>query len=397
MMLLFFSLFAVVISTIHFVKATQNFKGNYYLASFFLINALWGIVVYGTHYAQSSVFGAVVYGHFTPIIFLTGPFLYFYIRSVIRDEFALRPKDYLHFLPFVIFVFALIPYAQIDFDQKVKLIDVVRGLPNHPVEALTQLVPHTVSILFRPLFYLFYLILSAKMILSREQEMKNNKLVKDDYYKYFIIWINILMSALSLITGMFIFLNFLYLFVDNLQQSEYINIVEIIIIFIFALLNLSFLFIPSLMLGLPQYKSEKVKVAPVENAERVAAEVVTPEINLLSNEHVQQIHVEIKKFLEEKPYIQANFSKVTLSAATGIPLHHLSYYFTHIMEKSFVDWRNELRIEFAISMIKDGKAKLLTMDTIARESGFSNQTTFISSFKRYTGTTPYNFLKGKQF
>lgn len=396
MILLFFSIMAVLLSLALFVKAKQNYRGNYYLAVFFLISALWGLVTYGVFFSNSSTFAVIMTGHLTPILFLSGQALYFYIRSVITDDYRLKKSDWWHLVPYGIILLSLMPYYFYLPDEKMEIVNQIRMTNNLDSSEYLHVWPWTVSMLLRPIYYLVYVLLSSKLLHKFEFEIKQKRGNRESYYRYFTIWINFLLAAISMIAGFFVFLNMIYVFYPQTNHHIYLQMIESLIVFIFALLNLSYLIIPTLSFGLPKavvsihsVEGETLKVdAAAENLTNVQ------EISLLTEDYLKTMKEQIDAYLEEKPYIQQNFSKVNLSAATNIPLHHLSYFFNQVVEKSFAEWRNELRIEFAIEMIKDGKARLLTLDTIAKDSGFSNQTTFISSFKKYTGTTPNNFVKG---
>ncbi|MEI6679427.1 MAG: helix-turn-helix domain-containing protein [Mariniphaga sp.] len=85
--------------------------------------------------------------------------------------------------------------------------------------------------------------------------------------------------------------------------------------------------------------------------------------------------------------------KRKLGDDSGIPAHHLTYYFNSIRLMPFPDWRNSLRIEYAKTLINQGEAGQLTLQTIASKSGFSSQSTFIRSFKQWSGTTPSEYMK----
>ncbi len=394
MILLFFSLVAIVLSLALFVKARQNYKGNYYLAVFFFISALWGLVNYGVFFSRSSVFAVLMTGHLTPILFLSGPALYLYIRSVLFDDFKLKKSDLFHLIPFFLILLSLIPYYANLPETKIEIVNKIRLTKNLVSDNYFEVWPWTISMLLRPLYYIFYILLSSKLIQNYESYVKTKKANRESYYKYFTIWINFLMAALSMIAGVFIFLNIIYVFYDETNQHLYLQMVEVLIVFVLALLNMSFLLIPTLSFGLPKAIHITHSSEDSSNSEMVAESTTVQEISLLTDDYVKMMKMQIDEYIIDKPYIHQSFNKVNLSAAMNIPLHHLSYFFNQIVEKSFADWRNELRIEYAIEMIKEGKAKLVTLDTIARESGFSNQTTFISSFKKYTGTTPNNFIKG---
>ncbi|WP_373400723.1 helix-turn-helix domain-containing protein [Algoriphagus halophilus] len=60
---------------------------------------------------------------------------------------------------------------------------------------------------------------------------------------------------------------------------------------------------------------------------------------------------------------------------------------------NFNQWINKYRIEEFEQLICEGYHEKMTLDGIASKCGFSNRTTFISSFKKVKGITPSQFLK----
>ena len=60
--------------------------------------------------------------------------------------------------------------------------------------------------------------------------------------------------------------------------------------------------------------------------------------------------------------------------------------------KSFTEYVNGLRIEYAKSLLLD-KSKGLTMSEISEEAGFTHETSFYRNFKSFTGKTPKEWIK----
>lgn len=90
-------------------------------------------------------------------------------------------------------------------------------------------------------------------------------------------------------------------------------------------------------------------------------------------------------------YLDPDFDIKMLSDNTQIPSHHLSYYFNHIIHQKFVDWRNQQRIIYSKELIASGVLEIETLSSIAQKSGFKSQSSFISSFKKFTGFLPSEF------
>ena len=95
------------------------------------------------------------------------------------------------------------------------------------------------------------------------------------------------------------------------------------------------------------------------------------------------------------PFIQPGFSLSTLSNDTKLPYHLLTSYFNNYLGVSFNDWKNGLRIEYAIDNIKQGKARHYTLETIARDCGFLSRSNFHQAFRKKMHIMPSEFIKQK--
>jgi AraC-like DNA-binding protein len=101
----------------------------------------------------------------------------------------------------------------------------------------------------------------------------------------------------------------------------------------------------------------------------------------------------INDYIEKvQPYREVEFNILMLSKALLVPQHHVIYIFKIVLKKSFVDFRNELRINYVLDSIKAGKLKHLTMEAIGNEAGFASRTTFYAVFKKQVGITPGQYL-----
>lgn len=96
--------------------------------------------------------------------------------------------------------------------------------------------------------------------------------------------------------------------------------------------------------------------------------------------------------IEKRPYLDPDCNIYTLSGMLGIPVHHLSYYFSEQKKKSFNDFRNEWRIHHAKDLILTGKAREMSPEAIGFSSGFSSRITFFRAFKKAEGISPETFM-----
>ena len=56
-------------------------------------------------------------------MFLSGPFLFFYVRNTLVDRETLTKKDWFHFIPASIALIGTLPYLFQSFDQKLQIAD----------------------------------------------------------------------------------------------------------------------------------------------------------------------------------------------------------------------------------------------------------------------------------
>jgi AraC-like DNA-binding protein len=100
----------------------------------------------------------------------------------------------------------------------------------------------------------------------------------------------------------------------------------------------------------------------------------------------------LKRLMEEERYFLDNaVSPRTLAKKINVSGHHLSQILNEQFQKTFYDFINEQRVEFAKGLLlRDKNTPVLD---IAFESGFNNKVTFYNAFKRYVGMTPTEYRK----
>ena len=110
-------------------------------------------------------------------------------------------------------------------------------------------------------------------------------------------------------------------------------------------------------------------------------------------EYIHDIGQKVLNCMETyRPYLQADCNLAYISRLLEIPMHHLAFYFREEKKQSFNDFRNEYRVRYARQLIRQGKAKEMTLEAIGLLSGFSTRKTFIAAFKKVEGVPPGVFL-----
>jgi AraC-like DNA-binding protein len=76
----------------------------------------------------------------------------------------------------------------------------------------------------------------------------------------------------------------------------------------------------------------------------------------------------------------------------GVPESHLTYLFRYHCSLSFLEYRNKERIKFSISLIENGYLSKNTLDSLAKDVGFSSYSPFYNAFKKINGIGPNEFI-----
>ena len=104
------------------------------------------------------------------------------------------------------------------------------------------------------------------------------------------------------------------------------------------------------------------------------------------------IEEEVIKVINNRIYLQPGFGLNHLSQETGVPYYHLTVYFNYYLGTTFNEWKNNLRIEYIIDHFVQGRARNLTLETLAREAGYLSRSNFVNAFTKKTGMNPSKYL-----
>lgn len=94
----------------------------------------------------------------------------------------------------------------------------------------------------------------------------------------------------------------------------------------------------------------------------------------------------------EELYLNSTISIKELASHIGTNRTYLSDYFTHVLQTTFYDYINRLRIEKKSTLLMQEHPEY-TLEQIATESGFQSISTFRRAFQKITGMTPSEYRK----
>jgi AraC-like DNA-binding protein len=107
---------------------------------------------------------------------------------------------------------------------------------------------------------------------------------------------------------------------------------------------------------------------------------------------VEAIIFAIKKFEEEllEEFVELPSLK-ELAFKLDFPQSHLKYVFNYYSFCTFGEYQNNLKIKFALKLIKSGYLDTRTIDSLATRCLFANKRTFYRNFKKWVGFTPSEY------
>lgn len=384
-------------------------SANRYLAAFLFFAALYVLENFYFFYGESLnkiAFFTCVHAFF----YLIGPFSFFYVRSILRDNSTLRKTDYLHFVLFVLSFIGYIPYFFSSWDYKLMVAQNLFSenwdiAPFH----LNKIFPHKMDQLLNVLHTYFYSI-SLWYLLWHYKKVANSGIFRAKQYKLIRNWLLVFASILSIITINFtVAMANVWLYDD---KSIFLNRASIALLFaslVYIGMNMIILFFPHIMYGLPiglkinirdlqtDVPSESNLSTSEDPSVKLQEDTLNPldkmEPQLFTLQYRETIEATLESCKARELFLNTDFKLIEISNESGIPAHHLTYFFNDIIETSFSDWRNSLRIAHAKNLISDRKTDTYTLQAISLQCGFASQNTFIRAFKNGTGTTPSKFMK----
>lgn len=374
----FFGLFT---SFILFYYRKDFNRSNLYLALFFLCSNLIILVYFGLHFSKNPFWEGVFFIQFMPLSFVIGPLLFYYVKYAVAENKNISPKDYLHLVPALLVILYSLPYTTLPFSEKVKIA--------HHIQAVTQDYDYSISffslknMLFVRPFHLFVYCIISLVYFNRDAT-KRKAIYGQMPVNYTVIkkWIYVLVG-LQLFISIYCLLDSYADFILNeysgfINQKNYFRFLGIA----FSLQNILLFLFPKILfdtISYPDPTFAKTRPSQIKKGN--------------SSETNQNISVQLKHYLIEKPFLQSGFNLSKMALDLQLSERVLSNYFNTELALSFSEWKNSQRIDYACTMIAEGKADKLTVEGISQNVGFSSRSKFIDAFKERKGVVPSIYIK----
>jgi AraC-like DNA-binding protein len=133
---------------------------------------------------------------------------------------------------------------------------------------------------------------------------------------------------------------------------------------------------------------EMEEVEEVEEAEeKYSGKIIIPP------EILDKRLLNLKQYGQTKLYLSPNTSLKSLAEFLGLNRVYTSKLLNDYLNTTYKDYINKLRMDYVIDRIKnDDDFRKLSVERIAKQSGYNSLNTFSRIFKQATGFTPYQYI-----
>jgi AraC-like DNA-binding protein len=307
------------------------------------------------------------------LLMLHGPFLYEYVLALVTVKNRLRAKDFLHLLPFVLFVLYILSASlNPEMSSRLNLENVSPG--NNPPLLFTAFL--VLTSLSGTAYFILTLMLFKKLSLNIFNNYSNPAGVDPQWIRMLAIVFGIVWTALITVTVIHhIFGMFSIVFCTD---GLFLSLSVFVITIGWFGLRQKIIFPPESTVAVTGSGEDQARYAgsrlTAGDARSYAARIT---------EHMEA----------SKPYLEPDLSLPQLAGSLGMPVHYLSQVINEQFGINFHDFVNRYRVEAFKEKLGSRGFENYTLLGIAFECGFNSKSAFNRVFRQFTGVTPSQYKR----
>jgi len=304
-------------------------------------------------------------------LFLHGPALWFYIKSLSDPDFRFKPRYLLHFIPFIFFsVFQYFNFISLTVPEKILFLE---------NDLFKEMISYKITVLAIGVSTISYNIWALNLIRRRRDKLMQQYSKIEDID---LGWLNTLTIAalvsysvnvaLFTLDLIFHFATYKYLmFLTNIFATVYVLFLG------YFGIRQGNIFINSVGV------TRKSDVKPASN------EIPSPAITT-DDAFIRTL---IRNLEEKQPYLDPEITISRLSELLDVKIEFLSEVLNSRLKQNFFDFINKYRIEeFKIQSILKANNHLSIMG-IAYNCGFNSKASFYRAFRKFEGMSPTDYIE----
>ena len=352
----------------------ENQKHSLWLAAFILLGS-WYICPFMLGYAGwYSEDGYREFMFFVPFqqLFLIGPVFFFYIKTLLNKDFKLNRRDFIHFLPAIIYMV----YSIIVFVGDMLIFDTFYFYADGEDKDLdfwyqmTGLLSMLYYLINGLVYYWNYRKISVQEVSFADE-------IAFKWIKYFTIAF-----------GLILVLRVLF-FILNPEWGEFGSKYWYYLCFSILLMYISITGYSNMVKTSMRFDANDLeKLEPIRADENIGSKN-EPENTLILDEWNNKI---TKLFEKENIYENPNLTLSQIATLLHTNRNIISKVINQKFKMNFNDFVNEKRAEAVIQKLQNGEHLKNTLLSIAMDCGFNSKTTFNRAFKKHTALTPKQYI-----
>ena len=305
-------------------------------------------------------------------LFLIGPVFYFYVKTLLNRDLELTRKDFIHFLPAVVYlVYSLIVFITDKFileefyfyaDEKDQDLDFW-----YQMAGLISM--------------LFYLFMSLKYYLSYRKLSLQEVSFADEIAFRWIKHFTIVFSLILVLRVLF--------FILNPEWGEFGSKYWYYLCFSILLMYISITGYSNTIRTTAKFATDLLVKFEPSGTDKSGGTKSEPEEPLALDEWKDKI---TQLFEAEDVYKNPNLTLTDLAGLLNTNRNIISKVINQEFKMNFNDFVNRKRAEAVIEMLRNGEHSNNTFLSIALDCGFNSKTTFNRAFKKHTALTPKQYI-----
>lgn len=372
-------IFVMLVMAVNPVLKTKPGRILFYLLiSYFLMSVNSMLMSFGLR----NIFINTLWTYF-PVMLFIAPLCYFYVKSLVTENYKLNGIKLLHFAVPVLFtifslivnVFVSVGYFSDDlalYEKSISLFIKMQDI------ALFYIVLAS---------FLFYTFLSIRVYVVHNKGIEH-------YFSFSegvsLRWIRIFILGMIFYFLIFILSNnelFLVSWISNTVYDFSHTIITLFFIFLIGTNGVK-------QRNVFEVSNNVINVANDSNVEAILDhhEKEKSVTSGLDESRKKELHEKmIVLFEKDKIYLNPSLTLDFIAKELDTNRSYVSQVINECFDSNFYNLVNKYRIDEAVKMLQDEKFSNYSIEGIANSCGFASRSSFSSSFKKFTGKNPSDY------
>jgi AraC-like DNA-binding protein/succinate dehydrogenase hydrophobic anchor subunit len=349
----------------------KKVKSDYLLSALFIAHGLTLFLAFMEIYNRNNGYPFPFFINLsTPTIFLSGPLLWFYIKSLTDQHFRFRLIYLLHVIPFL-FVLGVLSLTMYFLPNEEKILidqgETFKSGWSFPVIMAMVAV-------FTQGYYIWGLIMIASYRRNIRGFFSKTENIDLRWLKFLLVSAIIFHGSISLL---YILDSIFGLMPYGLMQT----------------VGYSFAAVFLIILGFYGHRQTNIFAERTISLDLEISAVTAKNTPPLGKQEEQLINCLLDHMKKEKPYLDPDLTLARLAQDVQVSPENLSSLLNGQLKMNFFDFVNHYRVEEFKKLCKAPETSNLSIMGMAWESGFNSKATFNRVFKNLTNLTPGDYLK----